>query len=131
MPGSGWPESSATTRSRMSRRSVARSAISPPIFWKVSTNCSVAPTVATSALVPPFTSFATARAQPRSRARDAVAPRTSAATPVAALARAASRSATAPAAALKRATSSSRRSSGTGAPPLGNVGRAVAQITGA
>ncbi len=42
MPGSGSPRSSATTRSRMSRRSVTRSAMRPPIFSNMATNCSVA-----------------------------------------------------------------------------------------
>ena len=110
-PGSGSPISSATTRSRMSLRSVVRSAIRPPTFSNCATNCAMAFTVACSADSPPLMSLVAARIQPRSRARAAVAPSTSVATPVAELARSVKRFATVSAAALKRSTSAGRASS--------------------
>ena len=42
MPGSGWPVSSATTRSRTSLRSVTRSAISPPAAANMALSSSIA-----------------------------------------------------------------------------------------
>ena len=106
-PGSGRPLSSATTRSRMSRRSVTRSAIRPPTWVNRSTNWSTASPVARTAGLPSAIRFSAAPSQARSWASMAVAASTSEATPVAAAARSRSRSATAAAAAVKRAASAS------------------------
>ena len=52
MPGSDWPVSSATTRSRMSCRSVTRSAIGPPAPRNISLSWSTAATVAAASRLP-------------------------------------------------------------------------------
>ena len=88
MPGSPWPVSSATIRSRTSRTSVTRSAISPPSEVNMSTNCCAAWTVATARRRRRRRCAARPhREQPRSRASPAVVDSTSALTPVAAAAR--------------------------------------------
>ena len=112
MPGSGWPVSSATIRSRMSCRSVTRSAISPPIERNSPANWSTAPTVACTASVPLRMREEAAESRPRSAASVAVALSTSLDTPLASAERPLSRSATAAAAAAKRSASVARASSG-------------------
>ena len=130
-PGSGRPMSSASTRLRMSRRSVVRSAIRPPSFSNWVTNCSIASVVAVSALAPALMSLVAALSHPRSRASAAVAPSTSVATPVAALARSVKRPATVSAAALKRSTSSGRSSSARLPLTGGGTGAGLVQAVGA
>ena len=130
-PGSGRPISSATTRLRMSFRSVVRSAISPPSFSNCATNWPMAWVVAPSADVPALINLVAARLQPRSRARAAVAPSTSEATPVAVDARSAKRFATVSTAALKRSTSPGRSSSPTTVVDAGGTGAGRVQATGA
>ncbi len=67
----------------MSRRSVTRSAISPPIWVKRSTNWATASAVARTAGMPSLMRFSAAPSQARSCASVAVAARTSEAEPVA------------------------------------------------
>jgi hypothetical protein len=67
----------------MSRRSVARSAINPPMLVKTATNCSTAPCTAATIGAPPVSDFLTADRRPLSRARPALAVSTSAAAPLA------------------------------------------------
>ena len=100
MPGSGWPVSSATMRSRTSLRSVTRSAISPPAAANMALSSSIAATVEAHRPVPAPRCWVTSATSPRSRVRVAVAMRTSEAAPLAWPARAASRSATIVAAAV-------------------------------
>ena len=132
-PGSGSPASSASTRSRMSLRSVTRSAISPPIVVNISMNWVAAAAVARTAGMPALIAFWAAPSQARSWASWAVAASTSAAAPAAAAARSRSRCATAAAARSKRATSVSRSVSGSS--PRGSrsstAGSRLAVITGA
>ena len=56
-PGAGSPESSAITRSRMSLRSVTRSAIKPPILVNISMNWAAASAVARTAGFPALIAF--------------------------------------------------------------------------
>ena len=81
-PGSGSPTRWATTRRSMSPRSVARSAIRPPIAVKISTNCATAARTLGTRAVPPLTDVATAPRNPLSRASPALAVSTSWAGPV-------------------------------------------------
>ncbi len=83
------------TRRSMSRRSVTRSAISPPMAVKIPANWSTAACSAVSSGSPAASRFFTAARSPLSRARPAVAVSTSAAAPLAPAARAASPSAAA------------------------------------
>ena len=110
-PGSGSPRISAMTRSRMSFRSVVRSAIKPPSFSNCETNLAMASAVAVVAGLPAPIWRVAVRIQPRSSASVAVAARTSLAAPVAAEALAAKRAATVSAAARKRSVSAARSSS--------------------
>ena len=72
-PGSGAPTIRATRRFSTSRRSVTRSAISPPSWVKTPTNCSMAARRAGSSASPSRRLVATAPRSPLSRARPAVA----------------------------------------------------------
>ena len=121
------------TRSRMSFRSVTRSAIRPPILVNISMNCAAASAVARIPGLPALMPASAAPSQARSVASCAVAVSTSAAAPLAAAAFSRSRSATAVAAAPKRATSAGRSDSGTSTPGSSSVmaGRRLALITGA
>ena len=83
-PGSGTPTRCATTRRSMSRRSVTRSAIRPPMPVKTVTNCSTPACTAASSSSPERRDLRTAPRRPLSRARPALAVRTSAAAPAAA-----------------------------------------------
>ena len=83
----------------MSRRSVARSAISPPMLVKTATNCSTAACTDATIGVPAARFFFVADRRPLSRARPALAVSTSAAAPLAFAALSANRSATVAAAA--------------------------------
>ena len=130
-PGSGSPKTSATTRSRMSLRSVVRSAMSPPSFSNLTTKSAMASTVAWVAGRPPAMSFCAARFQPRSFARLAVAIKTSLATPVACEARSAKRWATVADAATNFAFSASRASSGITLLSVGSAGLGRVQPAGA
>ena len=65
----------------MSRRSVARSAISPPMLVKTATNCSTAACTDATSGAPPASDFLTAPRRPLSRASPALAVSTSAAAP--------------------------------------------------
>ena len=112
-PGSGRPLNCAMTRSRMSCRSVTRSAISPPILVNMSANFSTASAVARTAGVPILIHFSDSPSHARSWASCAVAASTSEADPVAWAARSRNRSATAAAAAENRASSASRSASAT------------------
>ncbi len=67
----------------MSRRSVTRSAISPPMPEKTVTNCSTAAATAVSRSSPPRRLLRTAPRSPRSRASPALAVSTSATAPLA------------------------------------------------
>ena len=127
MPGSGWPVSSASTRSRMSCRSLTRSAMRPPALRNMSLSCSTAATVATPRrwLEPSWAD--TRPTRPRSRARAAVATSTSAAGPLAFAARCSSRWATASAAAPNLSVPSSGVTSGSS---LGTTGRGIGRTTG-
>ena len=78
----------------MSRRSVARSAISPPMLVNTATNCSTAACTAATIGAPAASVFFTAARRPLSRARPALAVSTSAAAPVAFAALSANRLAT-------------------------------------
>ncbi len=82
----------------MSSRSVARSAIRPPIAVKTSTNWPTPSCTASSSPAPPSTRVATAWRSPLSRASPALAVSTSVAAPLAPAALAAKPSATASAA---------------------------------
>ena len=126
-PGSGTPRISAMTRSRMSRRSVTRSAISPPSWVNIAANLSVA--VAVTAELPLAIEERAAPSQPRSVAIAALADRTSEAAPVASSARPRSRAATAFAAASKTSFSASRSASATSPVSAGMAGRAPGRIT--
>ncbi len=95
-PGSGSPTRRATTRRSMSRRSVTRSAISPPMPVKMLANWSTAACTELSRSSPDRSALRTAPRKPLSRARPALAVRTSAAAPDALAALAANPSATAP-----------------------------------
>ena len=131
-PGSGRPLSSATTRERMSRRSVTRSAISPPILVNISTNWSIAALTAPTAGAPSLMRFSAAPNQPRSCASVAVAASTSDAAPLALPARSRSRVATVAAASVKRCTSSARSPSASSAEESAlRSGGAPGRITGA
>ena len=79
-----------------------RSACRPPILANFAAKLSVAATAAASTATPFFSCLVTSLAQPRSRARTALAVSTSALTPVARAARWSRRSATVAAAAAKR-----------------------------
>ena len=91
----------------MSRRSVARSAIRPPMPVKTSTNWPTPWCTASSSVVPPSTREATAWRSPLSRVRPALAVSTSVAAPWARDAFAANPSATTPAAASYAAIAAS------------------------
>ena len=80
-PGAGSPTRWATTRRSMSRRSVTRSAIRPPMLVKIVTNCSTAPCTAATGPCPAWRFLDTPDRRPLSRARPALAVRTSAAAP--------------------------------------------------
>ena len=86
-PGSGTPTSRAVTRVPMSRRSVTRSAMRPPIWVNSAANWSTDPSTAATRPEPFLTRPLTAERSPRSLASVAVAVRTSAASPVAPCAR--------------------------------------------
>ena len=131
-PGSGSPLSSASTRSRMSCRSVTRSAIIPPSLVNMSTNWSTASPTARTAGAPSLMCFSAAPSQARSCASVAVAASTSDAAPVACAARSRSRSATAVAAAVNRAASAGRSLSSISAADASSTsGRRPGRITGA
>ena len=68
-------------RRSMSRRSVTRSAISPPMLVNTATNCSTAACTASTIGAPPLSDLRTAPRSPLSRARPALAVNTSAAAP--------------------------------------------------
>jgi len=119
------------TRSRMSLRSVVRSAISPPSFSNWATKVATASVVAATAGLPAPMCRRAARIQPRSRASAAVATMTSLATPVVVEARSVNRAATVSAASEKRAFSASRSSSGTMCVSTGSWGRGRVQPAGA
>ena len=84
-PGSGSPTRWATRRRSMSRRSVTRSAISPPMPVKIAANCSTAACREVSRSSPVRRFLRTAPRRPLSRARPALAVSTSAAAPEAAV----------------------------------------------
>jgi hypothetical protein len=91
----------------MSRRSVTRSAISPPIVVKIVTNCSTAPCTAATGPCPACRFLATPERSPLSRASAALAVSTSAAAPCASAALAENVSATAAAASSYAASAAS------------------------
>ena len=132
-PGSGRPASSAMTRSRMSLRSVTRSAISPPILVNISMNWVAASAVARTAVLPALIAFSADPSQARSWASCAVAPSTSAAAPVTASARSRRRWATDDAAFANRAASAGRSDSASTAPVSSSsiAGSRLALMTGA